>query len=67
MEYDLLDHMEISSNKFRSFVVEGRVHGLLNTGKFYTYTVGTQTLSIHPDQVVAGDSVATRRCDRCAR
>jgi hypothetical protein len=63
--YALLDSLERTVPRFRSFVVAGADHGLFVTDKLYSYAVGETRLVDWLRRAVAGDAIDRHRCEGC--
>ena len=64
--YALLDSLEATIPRFRSFVVEGTDHGLFVTDKFYSYEIEDMRLVDWVRRAAAGEPVGRHRCADCA-
>lgn len=63
--YALLDSLERTVPRFRSFVVAGADHGLFVTDKLYSYAVGETRLLDWLRRATAGEPVDRHRCEGC--
>lgn len=63
--YALLDSVERTVPRFRSFVLAGSDHGLFVTDKLYSYAVGDVRLIEWLRRAAAGDPVERHRCEGC--